>query len=73
MSRFVELLLLLALVLLLVYVVQARDTDGDGVLDAGKDILNRRLRITGNVPPLIILKTINQKKIVSSSTIYVRI
>ena len=31
-----ELLLLLALVLLMVYMVQARDTDGDGILDAGK-------------------------------------
>jgi hypothetical protein len=37
MSRFAELLLLLALVLLMVYMVQARDTDGDGILDAGKD------------------------------------
>ena len=36
MARFVELLLLLALVLLMVYMVQARDTDGDGILDAGK-------------------------------------
>jgi hypothetical protein len=41
MRRFVDLLLLLALLLLMVYMVQARDTDGDGILDAGKMLLNQ--------------------------------
>ncbi len=39
MRRFVDLLLLLALLLIMVYMVQARDTDGDGILDAGKMLL----------------------------------
>jgi hypothetical protein len=41
MRRFVDLLLLVALLLLLVYMVQARDTDEDGILDAGKMLLNQ--------------------------------
>jgi hypothetical protein len=41
MRRFVDLLLLVALLLLMVYMVQARDTDGDGILDAGKILHNQ--------------------------------
>ena len=33
--RYLDLLVLLFCVLLLVYYVEARDTDGDGILDAG--------------------------------------
>ncbi len=48
MRRFVDLLLLLALLLLMVYMVQARDTDGDGILDAGKMLLNKIIYIFDN-------------------------
>jgi hypothetical protein len=48
MRRFVDLLLLLALLLLLVYMVQARDTDGDGILDAGKMLLNQIIFLFDN-------------------------
>jgi hypothetical protein len=48
MRRFVDLLLLLALLLLMVYMVQARDTDGDGILDAGKMLLSQIIFIFDN-------------------------
>jgi hypothetical protein len=41
MRGFVDLLLLVALLLIMVYMVQARDTDGDGILDAGKMFINQ--------------------------------